>query len=605
MTNDEMRGNVQPQRRSRSRRYERTEQLFEARTMPVEDTWQEEPAQYARPALTKPAPLVDAAPETISYDEYTPNDPPAESVYARPAQAAPVQGRSRRRARYEQAVMEEAPENLEDVQLTFVTQSQPADESSWAAYRRPQEESAGQEPAEDQFAYAPPVRLPIAGWDAYDDEPQEPDYPQEQSSEYGTAGIYRTREMGYAYEDAPQDDLYAGYQVQDDAAELDAPKQKKGHPVLVALASLLAAAAVAFLLFPDQITGFIGGLFAKETQQESVPTIVSTPAPQRSYDAATPVEISSVTGSAISRISGTVEMEPHIVKETSILTRNQRPDGDFDYYLFNATDGRLLSYFEKLALDDVRPLADGGYFVRQSPYLIGEDGSEMIPTAALKPQLNSDWALSPMVNGWAVITEEATGKMNLVNREAQLLSRFWMSKLWPMNGPQTVGYVDTGNIDDEERYALYLLTKEGEATKWLSDGGMETVVAAACGVAYMNTGELYLLEDVSAPLLTTADVRLYVDCGAMVVRSPETGKCALYVQGKQHYDFLFDDIRPVESEITWQQDDFTGEGGTISLCYVNGAEYPQPLTHYFQLTNEGAEEFVALSTLSVCPVVLH
>ena len=142
-------------------------------------------------------------------------------------------------------------------------------------------------------------------------------------------------------------------------------------------------------------------------------------------------------------------------------------------------------------------------------------------------------------------------------------------------------------------------------SRWLATPDMEDLVASACGMAYMNTGEMYRLPDTSAPLVTSPEVHAYLDCDAMVVRDPESGKYGLFVQGEQHYDFVYDSICPVASDITWAEKTLEGDGGTFTVHAVTGAAYPQPLSHSFVLEREGKSEYVALSTQSCYPIRLE
>ena len=603
MTNYENQNNSQPTERRRSRRSERNQQLFESRSFPAE---QPEKEYVQRPAseTAQPSQTPQRAETPFSYASYTPNE---SRTYT--DETFQQTRRTRRRTNYQQVLENAAqPETpAEDAQFPVVPTGHPVSEN-WAAYRRPGQdaEPSREEPSEDTFAYAPPVKLPFAGYDLPEPAEEEMPVQEEAVSEYGTANVYRPRVMDYStgFEDDSEEYVPdAGYQVREE--QHPAKKKKKGGALIV-LTVLALAVAAAFLFLPKQLSEIAGKLTGTATETADPLAVAPTPPPVKSYDAATPVQITSVTGNAISLISGTTEMQPHTVKETSLMTRNDRGDGKYDFYLFSAKDGRLLSYFENLGLKDAFPLADGGYFVRQSPYLIGEDGSAMIPAHTISQQVEGEWTLHPMMNGWAQITQVSTGKKNLINGESQMLNRFWMDKLWPMTGDATVGYVDTGNAADTEgRYSLYVMNKDGQCTKWRSEGGMESVVASACGAAYMTDGGLYLLSNTDEALITTDEVNVYVDCQAMVIKNPATGKYGLYVQGKQHYDFLFDEIRPVESELNWHSETFSGPGGAMTLHYVTDAEYPQPLTHYFLLRNGESEEYVALSTLSGCPIVLE
>ena len=90
-----------------------------------------------------------------------------------------------------------------------------------------------------------------------------------------------------------------------------------------------------------------------------------------------------------------------------------------------------------------------------------------------------------------------------------------------------------------------------------------------------------------------------------MVRDAESGKYGLFVKGEQHYDFIYDSIRPVESDIQWAEKTISGQGGSFTVHAVTGAAYPQPLSHSFVLERDGQSEYVALSTQSCYPIRLE
>ena len=116
---------------------------------------------------------------------------------------------------------------------------------------------------------------------------------------------------------------------------------------------------------------------------------------------------------------------------------------------------------------------------------------------------------------------------------------------------------------------------------------------------------MYLLPDTSAPLAVSPQVDAYLDCDTLVVRDAESGKYGLFVQGEQHYDYIYDSIRPVESDIQWAEKTLEGAGGTFTVHAVTNAAYPQPLSHSFVLERDGQCEYVALSTQSCYPIRLE
>ena len=67
-------------------------------------------------------------------------------------------------------------------------------------------------------------------------------------------------------------------------------------------------------------------------------------------------------------------MDIRAVTDTHVLTSNLRPDGTYDFYLFTASEGRLLCYFDGLSKDGMFPQAFGGFYVDQEPYLVAATG---------------------------------------------------------------------------------------------------------------------------------------------------------------------------------------------------------------------------------------
>ena len=289
------------------------------------------------------------------------------------------------------------------------------------------------------------------------------------------------------------------------------------------------------------------------------------------------------------------------------VNRSQREDGLYDFYLFSG-DGQLLGYYDGLKQDGMCPMQGGGFYVDMPPYLVSAEGNALISVRGLENTLNHTFSLRPIMNGYARIIAD-DGESNFIDRDGRLLSRLWFSRSFPMTGTESVAYVDTGVEGSATRYTLYVLDGKdaGNAVKWQDAADDQGVVTCALGMAYLQSGELYaLVEDPAAlPLCTTANVRFYTDCGAVVVQDAATGKYALYVNGEQHYDYVYDSILPVESDVRWQGDILTGTAGQAMVLAVSGAKYPQPLSHYFVLTRDGAQEYVALSAVTNCPILLN
>ena len=469
-----------------------------------------------------------------------------------------------------------------------------------AYYGRHEDESAESiEPA-----FAPPPKM-----DQYlfDFLPEEPEVPAEEDEPPVASNVYRTRKASWVDAEERTDAIAEselGYQVREDSRPKHRKKKKKKHTVrnvLIVLLILVLLLGGAWLM-RDQLLELINvpAFLPQATEEPFTPVV--TPEPVKAYAAAPASEIADRTRSAISRLSGSVEMETHIVTDSHIVTRNLRKNGTYDFYVFTASEGRLLCYFEGLGAQDMIPQSDGSFYVAQAPYLIAPSGSALIRTADLENQLKEKLILHPLHHGWTVAECETDGSANYLNLSGQPLSTLWFSRAFPFTSEYTLAYVDTGAT--AQRYLLYVLGTDGTMSRWIASDDMSDAVVCALGIAYMDDGSLYRLPDTSAPMLTSPEVHAYLDCDAMIVRDPLSGKYGLFVHGEQHYDFAYDSIRPVESDIQWAEKTLSGSGGSFTLHAVTGHSYPQPLSHSFVLEKGEQREYVALSTLSSCPIRL-
>ena len=599
--------------RNTRRRSERAEQLYNARMLPdTDDSIRYEPspaedraarrrqAYQQRMMETAQPPMQPADQRRYDETRFTPN----ESINAEwdPAElsAAPVQPEW---PQYEEAPAQEPAVHKTVEMPVLPPETQDSTRSSLAAnlsayYRRAANVSAQEE--DDPFS--------AFDWDAA--KPQSREEDGSESDPAASVNVYRMQEASWAQEERQTmltGEDADGYQVKTEERQKPAKRRRKKRLLkrtLLVLAAVLLLVAGAVLYLSQQKPQTV------QTAADNVPFATPTPQPIKGYNAAPALTVSHRTNQAIEDISGPVEMATCAVTENNVLTRSMRADGLYDYYLF-ASDGRLLGYFDALTATGMHPVSGGGFYVDMEPWLVDEEGHAMLPLEGLEASMGSPLTLRPPMNGWAGI-RTADGESNFINREGQLISRLWFCRSFPMTGSETVAYVDTGVEGSQSRYTLYVIGsgEDGVSVKWQDGADDQQVVASALGMAYLQNGELYrladLLEDPSAaPLLTTPNVRFYTDCDAMVVQDPVSGKYALYVNGQQHYDFVYDSILPVESDIRWQGDILTGQTGQAMVLAVAGATYPQPLSHYFVLCQNGAEEYVALSAVSNCPVLLH
>lgn len=569
---------------------------------PNEPTGQTTPAKaapaYDLSMFTPNEPTGQTAPAKAApaYDlsMFTPNEPTGQTT---PAKAAPAYDLSMFTPNEPTAQTEPAQPEVDDIPAAEAAPELNSERTALAAnlsaYYRRAANVAAQENT-DPFARLEWPPKPAAG--------------EEEEDPAANVNVYRMQEASWAQEERQtmlSGEDADGYQVKTE--ERRAPGKRRRKKRLMRRVLIGVGAAVAVIL----VLALLGKQEPQTIQEQGgfVPVVTTTPQPIRGYDAAPAMAVSGKTDEAIDQISGPVEMATCAVTDGNVLTRSMRADGLFDYYLF-ASDGRLLAYFDKLPADGMFPMKEGGFYTAMRPYLVSQEGTALISIENLEQTIGNAVTLRPLMNGWArVIADD--GESNLINKDGQLLSRLWFSRSFPMTGTESVAYVDTGVEGSATRYTLYVLDGKGagNAVKWRDAADDQGVVTCALGMAYLQSGELYqlsrLLENPAAePLCLTANVRFYTDCAAMVVQDPATGKYALYVNGERHYDYVYDSILPVESDVRWQGDILPGSAGQAMVLTVTGASYPQPLSHYFVLTRGATEEYVALSAVTNCPILL-
>ncbi len=425
--------------------------------------------------------------------------------------------------------------------------------------------------------------------------------------EDGAAGnVYRPREASWAQEERRTmlgDEEAFTYQVRTEENSRPAGRRRKKRlirrAVIIGIIAVLLVGVVLLYLSHRPKEEPVG--------PEQTPVVTATPKPIRGYDASAAIPVSDTADNAIAQISADVEMTPCAVTNHNVLSRSLREDGLYDFYLFSA-DGTLLGYYDGLKADGMCPMQNGGFYVDMPPYLVTSGGEAMVSLAGLETTLRHTFALRPFMNGWSRIVAD-DGESNFIDSEGNLLSRLWFCRSFSMTGTESVAYVDTGVLQSPTRYTLYLVNAADASTrKWKDAADDRLVVTAQLGMAYLQSGELYRIADLIAdpeglPLCVTEQVRFYLDCNAMVVKDAASGKYALYVNGKQLYDAVYDSILPVESDVRWKGDILPGDRGQAMVLTITGASYPQPMSYYFTLTRDGVEEHVALSAVTNCPIL--
>ena len=459
-------------------------------------------------------------------------------------------------------------------------------------------EGAEQDP-QTQPAFAPPPSMQRYMTDAQlqDSAAQEDEYG------YSASNVYRPRQVTWAEEERPEtlDESRMGYQVAEDHAPA---RRKKRHPARTLLSILLILVLLggAAWMLRDTLAQMLG-LDDLNAQPSDEPlTAMVTPVPVKPYEAAPAAVMGDNARRNIAQLSGTLEMENYLVTDQHIVTRNRRANGTYDFYLFTS-EGRLLCYFEGLGALDMMPQDFGGFYVNQEPWLVAANGSALVRTVSVEAAIGESVFLHPMYHGWAVVESETDGQANYVNADGQLLSTLWFSRTFPFTDSYTLAYVDTGSTaSTEQRYLLYMLDENGGMTRWLAAADMDDVVACVGGIAYMSDGAFYRLPDTSAPAGTTPEMTAYVDCDAMVIKDPASGKYGLFVNGEQLYDFAYDSIKPLKSDLVWAECNTGSASARLAIKAVSGASEAHPLSCSFELEKNGKSEYVALSVTTSCPI---
>ena len=451
--------------------------------------------------------------------------------------------------------------------------------------------------------FAPPLKFELPK--RLYEEPEEPVY-----APPGQPNVYQTRRPALPYAErsadiaAPRGDDYRVEADADPARRRRRWRALRRTGIVLLILGLLGVAAYlnrAWLL--EQVSALFGKE-AAESVNLAVNQAIGVPAQVavKGYDPAPALQAGDGAKRGINAVAGNLDLEPYAVTDNNVVARRSTADGAFEYYLFAARDGQLLGYYEGVAENGFLVCPDDVFYVQESPYLIDSQGLPLIDATRYQQAAGADAVLGPMVGGWSIIHDQQDQCYNFINAKGDILSPLWFAKVFPFTGNMTLAYVDTGNVTvPEERYALYTLSRNGEMKLWKHASDMADVVGSAANMALMANGDLVRLEMTPVTLCQSDDVTAYADCGAVVARDVQSGKYGLFVGGEQQYDFAYDAIAPVSQDIPW-----TGSAqGAFRLLSVQGLAYPLPLSHYFALTRDGAQEMVALSTMSVYPLLLE
>jgi hypothetical protein len=456
---------------------------------------------------------------------------------------------------------------------------------------------APDESGEQSERYAPPLRFVLP------DEAYVQPIPLKHSSEPKSPGVYRQRNP-YASQEVPVEPEPHRHGEHPYRVEADAARQKPRHPLRRWLITLLILAILGGTAYVERawLLQQLGNLLGTKTTDGEQQT-ASSSQQTAAYDPAPILQPSERAKKGIAAVAGHIDLQTYAVTNRNVIARVALGTGLYDYYLFASADGRLLGYYDALPEDGLLACPNDIFYVAMPPYLIDNEGQPLIDTSRFVQSVGENPLLSPMINGWALISDQEGTTFNYVNASGATLSTLWFSKAYPFTADSTIVYVDTGNVTaPAERYALYELTRDGAAKLWWHSTDMAAVLGCACGIVQLDDGRMILLDGQQTELCTTDDVAVYADCGAIVARDPATGKYGLFVNGDPQYDFAYDSIAPVQTqEITWREE----RSGFYRLYTVTGMAYPLPLSHYFELVQGEERELVALSTSSIYPLLLN
>ena len=394
-----------------------------------------------------------------------------------------------------------------------------------------------------------------------------------------------------------------GYQVHSEQPP-DRGDGRRGNGFLKFIIVLLVLALIGggAYVFRYDILDLIGNVFGEEAVARFMPTPTPTePAPEvPAFVPSATLAQKSQAVKEIGAVTGGLDLNTSAVTEQNIVMANENQNGTFDYYLFDYDTGRLLGYYD--GITSFIPCGKNVFYIDMAPYLVTSRGFPLADMESLVRSAGGDVTISPMINSWAIVQNTDGTMLNYVGEDGKLISSLWYAKAFPFTAETTLAYVDTGNISGtDNRYALYLLYRDGTAKRIHyvpdTDGYLESV----CGMAFTLGGEMHTQDEALTLLMATDSVTAYVNCGALVVRDLATGLYGLFVDGVQQYPFDFDSIEPMASTLQWDET----QTGYITLRTVTGMAYPLPRSYNFVLRKGDSEQTVTIAAASAYPIILN
>ena len=450
----------------------------------------------------------------------------------------------------------------------------------------------------DSQAYrpAPPAGAPSYGQDRSTFLSQDGSDPQRGEMQFAPPPKFTPQGPQNSFPQPPYP-FEEGYQVRSETPHgpRGGRRSRRGFFIFWIVLLLLLVIGLGTYIFRYQVLELIGNVFGEETVWLLSPTPVPTePEPELpAYVEAEPETVKARIRQEIDAVAAGLDLETDAVTQSAIIARTDNPDGTSDYYLFAADNGRLLGYYA--GLREMIPCSDDIFYLGVEPYLITAQGFPLTDLSQYVRTTGGDVRLSPMLGGWALVIGPQGDMFNYIGADGELISSLWFAKAFPFTADTTFAYVDTGNTaDPDHRYALYLLSAEGETKRLSFAKDMEGMLQSVCGVAFMANGEMRTQTANMALIGNTDQATAYVNCGALVVRDRETQLYGLFVDGVQQYPYAFDSIEVMPSDLVWAED----ESGFVTRRTVEGHAYPLPHSYRFVLKQGDTVQFVSIAAVS-------
>jgi hypothetical protein len=234
-------------------------------------------------------------------------------------------------------------------------------------------------------------------------------------------------------------------------------RRRRGLRGFLITLCVLAALGAGIYLGRDFLLAQVKNLFGSEAAEtvhqavnQAIGAVQQTTA---AFDPAPAAQMGEKARQGIAAVAGSLDMSTYAVTGHNVIARTMTAENTYDYYLFAASDGRLLGYFEGLGDGDFLVCADDVYYVPQPPYLIDSEGLPLIDPSRYRQAAGENAVIGPLTGGWATIINEAGTASNFIDAKAICSARCGLPRrgLSPRAPPSPL--VDTGNVTEPEERA--------------------------------------------------------------------------------------------------------------------------------------------------------